>query len=279
MQESDLPAADELRRLAGWNQLIEDWRRLLRLEPEGCFVAVEGSAVAGTVTTTCYERVLAWIGMMLVHPEQRRKGVGTMLMQTALDHLRVAGVQCIRLDATPAGRPLYEKLGFVEEWDLRRWQRATAPEPPEPQEACSVTRLLRPDDWAEIERLDTVAFGTARLDLLCSLAESSISAMVIPAGKGLRGYGLLRPGRNADYLGPLACGSSEDCLALSTALLRSAHDRPVFWDIPDLNAVARETAERLGFSPVRPLTRMRLGPLACTSEPLRQFGIADPAVG
>ena len=281
MRESDLPGADELRQLVGWNQLIQDWRRLLRLEPEGCFVAVEEGAITGTVTTTCYGRTLAWIGMMLVHPGQRRKGIGTVLMRTALQHLRSAGVQCVRLDATPAGRPLYEKLGFVEEWDLRRWQRATTPEPPKQEEISSVTRPLRPDDWPEIERLDTAAFGTARIELLQSLAASSLSALVLPGANanGVRGWGLLRPGRNADYLGPLQCHTAEDCLALSTALLRSVPDRPVFWDFPELNIPARKTAQGLGFEPVRPLTRMRFGPLVCRSEPLRQFGIADPAVG
>ena len=52
MTDGDLPAADELRRLAGWNQRPEDWRRLFWLEPRGCFVAVENGEVVGTVTTT-----------------------------------------------------------------------------------------------------------------------------------------------------------------------------------------------------------------------------------
>ena len=47
MTEADLAAADQLRQLAGWNQAPEDWRRLLTLEPEGCFVAVEDPAEGG----------------------------------------------------------------------------------------------------------------------------------------------------------------------------------------------------------------------------------------
>ena len=45
MTDSDLQAADELRRLAGWNQTLEDWRRLLWLEPRGCFVAAQEGKV------------------------------------------------------------------------------------------------------------------------------------------------------------------------------------------------------------------------------------------
>ena len=37
----DLPAAMRLKEAAGWNQTEEDWLRLLRLEPRGCFAAAE----------------------------------------------------------------------------------------------------------------------------------------------------------------------------------------------------------------------------------------------
>jgi predicted N-acetyltransferase YhbS len=114
MTEADLPGADELRRLAGWNQTAEEWRRSLSLEPEGCFVALQDGKVAGTVTTITYGRALAWIGMMLVHPDHRGRGIGTGLMQQALKYLQDRGVKCIKLDATPAGQPLYEKPFVVE---------------------------------------------------------------------------------------------------------------------------------------------------------------------
>src|SRR5512145_3259576 len=87
MAENDLPGADNLRRLVGWNQMPEDWARMLRLEPDGCFVAILNSVVVGTVTTTTYGQALAWIGMMLVHPDHRRQGIGRRLMQRALQSM------------------------------------------------------------------------------------------------------------------------------------------------------------------------------------------------
>ena len=50
----DLPAADQLRQAAGWNQTLTDWRRLLALDPEGCFAAVDESQIVGTATTTSF---------------------------------------------------------------------------------------------------------------------------------------------------------------------------------------------------------------------------------
>src|SRR5258705_12273018 len=39
LRESDLPAVLRLKELAQWNQTENDWLRVLRLEPHGCFSA------------------------------------------------------------------------------------------------------------------------------------------------------------------------------------------------------------------------------------------------
>ena len=106
MTPAELDFADSLRALAGWNQTRNDWQRLLAHEPRGCFVAEWNGALAGTATTTCYGTDLAWIGMVLVHPDYRRRGIGTALLQQCLDYLSGRGVRCIKLDATPLGRPV-----------------------------------------------------------------------------------------------------------------------------------------------------------------------------
>ena len=145
MTQTDVPAADELRQLAGWNQTPSDWNRLLRLEPQGCFVAVENGRVDGTVTTTTYGQTLGWIGMMLVHPNHRRQGIATLLMREALAYLQNTKVRCIKLDATPEGRLVYEKLGFAAEWTLTRMRHRSTEcnlAPPE-DEHGSVRAYLR----------------------------------------------------------------------------------------------------------------------------------------
>src|SRR5881409_405096 len=59
----DLPFADSLRALAGWNQTLGDWERFLVTEPTGCFLAEWNGTPAGTATTMVYGPELAWIGM------------------------------------------------------------------------------------------------------------------------------------------------------------------------------------------------------------------------
>jgi GNAT superfamily N-acetyltransferase len=274
MTERHLAAADELRRLAGWNQTSQGWVRLLEVEPEGCFVAVENGELIGTVTTITYGRELAWIGMMLVHPNHRRHGVGTQLMQRALAYLQSLRIECIRLDATPLGRPVYEKLGFLAEWGLTRHQVAPTTECNPPN-----TRELVESDWTAVEKLDSQAFGVSRSCILRRLAQDSPATLVWPAQGPILGYGMLRLGTQADYIGPLVCADTAGARSLISSLLDIASPRSVFWDVPDDNPLANALAKRFGFTPVRPLTRMRLGPASVPSDPRAQLAIADPSVG
>jgi predicted N-acetyltransferase YhbS len=244
-------------------------------------VAIETREIVGTVTTTTYGQTLAWIGMMLVHPEHQRRGIGTRLMRQALDYLRDRGVACVKLDATPAGRPLYEKLGFVPESTLTRCQRPSSAKMQSPESAVAATgaRELSDADWESVDAIDHAVFGVSRACLLRSLAHDSGAVLVWASQGRVVGWGMVRPGANADYLGPLVCSSEEGSLSLVTALLVKAGSHSVIWDIPDGNEAAKAMAQRFGFAPLRPLTRMRLGPEIVAGDRRNPFAIADPAVG
>ena len=47
-------------------------------------------------------------------PLYRRQGIARRMMQTILTWLKQQGIAKVTLHATEAGRPLYERLGFVE---------------------------------------------------------------------------------------------------------------------------------------------------------------------
>jgi len=281
--EPDLGFAHELSRLAGWNQTRRDWERFLALAPEGCFLAECEGEPAGTATTTAYGGGLAWIGMVLVHPDFRRRGLGTALLRRAIDHLRLErGIACVRLDATPEGRPLYEGLGFRAEWSLSRWRRPAlasegagdveaggSPHParmPEPPSAPDEAGLA----------LDREVFGADRGELLRSLARGSIHG----ATEGDGSFGYVREGQRALYLGPVTAAAETAGLELVRDLVaRCPGDRELFWDLPDGNRAAARLAGTLGFEPVRTLTRMWLGEGPLEADPSRIFGLAEPGLG
>ncbi len=275
MISSDVLAADGLRRAVGWNQLPSHWAMMLALEPDGCFVATTGTRPVGTVTTTTHGNRLAWIGMMLVDPEFRGRGIARELMGAAIESIRGKGIAAIGLDATPAGMPVYLKLGFVREMSMQRWLRPAGLAMPT---GPSGVRPLLPADWVAVEALDRAATGVDRSRVLRRFAEDRRAGFVWPAEGNPVGWALLRPGANADHVGPIECADAAGIQALLTALLRAADGRAVHCDIPDDHSVATSIARGNGFAVLRPLERMRLGPSVATDLGLLA-AIADPSIG
>jgi len=277
MTSADLPFADSVRALAGWNQTIEDWQRLLASEPEGCFLAEWNGTPAGTATTTVYASSLAWIGMVLVHPTYRRRGIGRTLLERCIEHLRGRGVRCIKLDATPSGKQVYDALGFKDEWTLTRWVCHVTPHQTAAPEGI---RNWRATDAQLVEPFDTAAFGVSRTRLLLVLAQQSRCVLALESSAGgLDAYGLLRPGSQALYLGPVAARSADTGLRLLEALARRSEGQRMFLDIPDQNAAGVDWAKGRGCTAQRPLTRMFLGDNLCAGDPHRQFALAGPEIG
>lgn len=278
MTAADLPFADSVRALAGWNQTLGDWQRMLAHEPEGCFLAEWNGAPAGTATTTVYGQELAWIGMVLVHPDYRRRGVGKGLLERCIEYLRGRGVRCIKLDATPLGQKVYDRLGFKNEWTLSRWVHTSL----HPGFAVSDPRIRswRVEDCRLIDRLDTAAFGVSRQRLLQALAQQNRHALVLESEpRRVAAYGLRRSGAQALYLGPVVATSATTGLRLVEALLARTDGETIFWDIPDPNAAAVAWASRQGFSRQRSLTRMYLGRNSAPGDPRKQFALAGPEKG
>src|SRR5437588_8577534 len=99
MTGADLPFGLQLSEQAHWNQTDADWRRLLDLQPDGGFVAEWDGTPVGTAMTTVFGPV-AWISMVLVDDTARGQGVGTALVQHALEFLDQRRIVTVRLDAT-----------------------------------------------------------------------------------------------------------------------------------------------------------------------------------
>lgn len=260
----DIPAALALCRAAGWNQLHQDWSRLIEYEPQGCFVAVIDGRLVGTITTTRYETDLAWIGMMLVHEDFRRRGIATSLMNASLDYLRDRSVGCVKLDATPAGQPVYEQLGFQVESSFHRWAR-------DPDNSDAQT-IASDDLTASCFKIDRIAFGTDRSNWLQRL--SGGSSVHVDSG----GFGMFRTGFLAGYLGPVVAVDREAARRIILELI-SRSRTTIFWDLPQQDPEVTALAQSLGFNRVRDLTRMWTGSQPIVPSMSLQFALSDPGTG
>jgi GNAT superfamily N-acetyltransferase len=275
LSENHISGGLRLSKLAGWNQTESDWRRLLKHDPEGGFVACLNNHVLGTTTSTAYGTDLAWIGMVLVDPECRRRGIATQLVQETLRRLCSRGVKTIKLDATPAGQPVYAPLRFVEETRIERWMGRARPVG---KMDCQIwSGSLR----AEMTALDRLAFEAERSALLGSLmADSSVPPLTISASDGeLRGFALSRPGAVASYVGPIVATDQNAATSLLDGMLDQLDGREVLIDInAGFEGGAQIVAAR-GFVKQRDFTRMRFGLESNAGTSSLIFAIAGPEVG
>ena len=254
----DIPFGMKLKRFAGWNQLPEDWERFLELEPDGCFAAVlrngEDTPV-GTATTTAYGQRFGWVGMVLVLPEYRRKGIGTALLEHAVEYLEHTGVGCVRLDATPLDKKLYDTMGFHDEYSLERVQGTGQALPFEGVE------LMQPGELPEVAAFDAPLFGAGREKMIELLYRASPALCFLRRDREHRvaGYLMARSGENAFQIGPWMASSAEDADALLRAGLSALDGQPIFLDVSLGQNDSTQIVSRYGFKTQREFIRMYRG--------------------
>lgn len=287
MRVEDISFGMQLKTQAGWNQVESDWARFLDLSDEGCFIAEHDGTPAGTVATFVFGSV-GWIAMLLVDEAHRHHGIGTRLLEHAVAFLKQRDVKTVRLDATPLGRPIYERVGFEAEYDLFRFQGKVG-------DVGTVEGVTRPDENLDaLCRLDRETTGTDRRRLLEALVRerpTSGGVFLNPAGpmcasrpsevqpdgmpqsserssdtptsetdtEAVLGYALIRPGSRATQIGPAAAIEPDGGQLILDAVTDQVKGKEVFVDVPVLNHAAINWAETRGLTRQRVLTRMYLG--------------------
>jgi ribosomal protein S18 acetylase RimI-like enzyme len=272
MTHGDISAGEQFGQLEAWNQTRSDWERFLRASPEGCFVAEAGGQVVGTVATISYEGRFAWIGMVLVPPERRGRGIGTKLLKTAIDYVADCRIPCIKLDATPQGKRLYAKLDFVREFDIERWELQRIPESTSQAPPGTVTE--------ELLEQDLEVFGADRSELLRSIALDNPCLVLQTRRQGdLAGYSLGRRGAIADHLGPWVARDGSSARGLLNEFLHRSNRATVFVDALKSNPWAIRLLRECGFRFSRPLTRMYRGRNEFSGNADLQCGVLGPEFG
>jgi GNAT superfamily N-acetyltransferase len=273
MTTDDIPAGMRLKDLVGWNQTPADWRCFLESSPEGCFAAEAEGQVVGTAATIVYEERFAWIGMVLVDPEFRGRGIGTHLLEKTIEHLDAIDIGTMKLDATPQGRPIYQKLGFNDEYEIERWLlKRSVPE------AGRTTESNPTSD--DVLQLDREIFGADRSPLLRSLAaENPDFALVTEQDGEIAGYTFGRRGTLADHLGPWMARDENTAAGLLDEFLTRSRRETVFVDALKDRRFVGELLQARGFKVSRPLTRMVRGPNSYPGRPELLCAILGPEFG
>jgi ribosomal protein S18 acetylase RimI-like enzyme len=276
LEERHLAGCLALSRAANWNQNEADWRVMLAYG-RGWGVTTGDGVLAASAIVLPYGGSFAWISMVLVLPEHRRKGYATQLLKKALQENSRLGLTSI-LDATPAGHEVYVQEGFQDRWGFTRFSLAASSGE---FSAAKEIRRLREKDWHCILELDRRAFGASRERLLRDLASRlPQAALVAESGGQIAGFVLGRDGREACQVGPLVAHGEGTAIRLLDAALPGLRP-PVYVDIADHAPSLQAWAQARGFAFQRPFTRMvhGAGEAPAPGEAVLVFCPAGPELG
>ena len=90
-------------------------------------IGVAGQAVVGSLECDgdC------WLGFVATHPNEQARGLCSALMKQTLRGAAERGCTTTTLEASPAGEPVYERLGYERLGPLEMWERRAARPPGE----------------------------------------------------------------------------------------------------------------------------------------------------
>nr|WP_030504576.1 GNAT family N-acetyltransferase [Micromonospora purpureochromogenes] len=120
---------------------VESTRRMIAEPPPGedwaAWVAEADGQIVGWVSayrnTQTSTPGVGEMALLHVHPEHRRRGAGTSLFDTALDHLRTLGTTRVLTHARTESLPFAQRHGFTPSRELRYSALDLSIAPPMPQ--------------------------------------------------------------------------------------------------------------------------------------------------
>ena len=261
----------------GWNQTEKDWEILTENKGNLCLFAFFNEVPAGTASAIVYSGETAWICMVIVKKMFRGKGISNALVKLLLGEL--ADVPLVGLDATPAGRPVYENLGFhTESIFLRLFNPEVNPE-------CFYSEIISPvnvstRDIPEIIALDRLVSGTSRQFLIEAMVRNFPErSWVLNRNGVISGFALGRQGNRFNQIGPVLAQNDHDAMLLISTALQSLDGLPAGIDVPAEKPILIAWLEQKGFTVQRPFSRMYLHGNHPDADVEKRYAIAGPEFG
>lgn len=205
-----------------------------------------------------------WIGNIAVDPDWRGRGFGTAMSEEAVRWLTRRGVGTVLLSATDLGRPIYERLGFVSDGvTYGIWKRAADADEVGSETSCRKGAIRR------ALALDAEATGEDRRACLRPFGDR----ILVPGEGRDAGYRARLPWGG----GPVIARDAEGARALVADMVEGDSDPTLAF--PEQNPDASALADAIGFSPLRRVERMRLGPAVQGFRPQMIYNVFSLAVG
>ena len=224
-------AADE-----GWNPGLHDADVFWAADPDGFIVAEKDGHLIGGGSIVSYEGRFGFMGLFIMHPEHRGKGLGGQLWHQRLKRLiqRLNSPPLIGMDGVFNMQDWYSQGGFrFVARDLRYEGIAQSHGP------SGVTVDVSDAPFSLLDDYDAAHFPARRSRFLQNWIRypGSIGKAVFSDNK-LQAYGLIRPCREGFKVGPLFA----DDLSLASHVFHDLSScvpgEKIFLDVPEDNPAA-----------------------------------------
>ena len=272
LEPEHLPQAHALSQAVGWPHRHEDWASVLKLGRG--FAALSEGELLGTTIWWPFGEARATLGMVLVAPALQGRGLGRRLVQAALDD---AGPRTVSLNATAAGLPLYEKLGFRRRGAVRQHQAAGALPAVAPAPPGTRLRRLTASDRDAVVALDARAAGFGRAEMMAAVAELGQILGLERAGE-LTGFAVFRSFGRGCVIGPVAASEEDGAKALIAAWIAKHRSEFLRVDAPVSSGLS-PWLEARGLPQVGEVVTMVRGDPPATPDAPRLFALANQALG
>lgn len=277
MKVSDMDGLMKLKNAEGWNQLEKDWTFLINSRGGINLVASVDDRIVGTVTAINYANTVAWIGMMLVDRNYRGRGISKHLLNEAIQKLNRCA--SIKLDATPAGKPVYLKRGFHVEHTLYRMTHPSVPKISLNMHIPETAQIL-PEDLEDVIGYDKKVFGADRTDLIGFMYNSYPElAWLTRESEKIAGFCMGRRGEIFTQIGPVYASSVKSAKVLIQSAINQITHQPVVVDIHGDKSEMKRWLESCGFALLRPFDRMYLNHNPHPGKTENQYLICGPELG
>lgn len=241
----------------GWNPGPHDAEVFYAADPGGFHgFFVDGRMVAGGALVS-YGGRYGFMGLFIVRPDCRGRGIGRELWFRRRDWLRsrLEAGAAIGMDGVVAMQPFYARGGFVSAFKDERYRKAGARQRLDPR-----VRVLEAGDHGLVEACDSRCFGVPRPDFLKPWMALPGNRMFRHVTDGrLEGFVVMRKAGKGYKVGPLFADDGAVAERLYRACLDAVPGEDVFLDIPLANPEAVALVQRLGATPVFECARMYLG--------------------
>jgi ribosomal protein S18 acetylase RimI-like enzyme len=193
--------------------------------------------------------------MVLVDREHRGQGLSKTLLSSLFEQLKTC--RSVKLDATPAGQPVYRKFGFKEEYLIHRMTSDSVSQKSLSEESTSFAEPVHLRDIPEIVDLDKQVFGANRKQLIEFLVENyTNNAWMIKRNGKITGFALGREGTRFFQIGPVLASTTADAKILIMKSLYQLEGRKTVIDVLEDKVELTDWLETLGFVKQRHFIRM-----------------------